>query len=204
MKNIKSDTGPEPERGFEPVFDYCKKRILVLGAGNLLFADDGVGPAVIEELGRRKNLPKDIYILDVGTSARGIIFNILLSEKTPETIIVVDSITRKKAKGKAYGAVLELDIEDLSVEKSDDFQFHFVPTSNMLKDLRDHRGIKVIIIACVVKDIPKEQMRMGLSVPVKAAVPVAADMVLEKARALLKVPRVGRAGRKTARPRPKK
>ncbi len=162
------------------VFDYCKRRILVMGAGNILFGDDGFGPAVIEELGRRKGRPKDLYLLDVGSSARGILFNILLSEKIPEVLIIVDSMTRQKAKKKP-GTVLEVGLEDLGAEKSDDFQFHYVPTSNMLLDLRDQRGMTVIIIACVVKEIPKEQMFMGLSDPVKAAVPVAADMVLKRA-----------------------
>jgi coenzyme F420 hydrogenase subunit delta len=162
-----------------PVFDYCKKKVLVMGAGNILFGDDGFGPAVIEELGRRK-LPKDIYILDVGSSARGILFNILLSDKIPKVLIIVDSMTKETAK-KRPGTVLEVGLEDLGAEKSDDFQFHYVPTSNMLLDLRDQKGMTVIIIACVVKDIPKEQMFMGLSDPVKAAVPVAADLVLKRA-----------------------
>jgi coenzyme F420 hydrogenase subunit delta len=166
-----------------PVFDYCKKRVLVMGAGNILFGDDGFGPAVIEELEKRK-LPHDIYILDVGSSARGILFNILLSEKIPKVLIIVDSITKETAKKKP-GTVLEVGLEGLGAEKSDDFQFHYVPTSNMLLDLRDNRGMTVIIIACVVKEIPKEQMFMGLSDPVKAAVPVAADMVLKRAKGLL-------------------
>ena len=174
----------------EPVFDYCKKRVLVMGAGNILFGDDGFGPAVIEELERRK-LPKEIYIMDVGSAARGILFNILLSEKIPEVLIIVDSMTKETAK-KRPGTVLEVGLEDLGAEKSDDFQFHYVPTSNMLLDLRDQRGMTVIIIACVVKDIPKEQMFMGLSDPVKAAVPVAADLVIKRAAGFMnKIKRKG-------------
>jgi coenzyme F420 hydrogenase subunit delta len=118
--------------------------------------------------------------LDVGTSARGILFNMLLSEKIPDVLIIVDSMTKQTAKKKP-GTVLEVGLEDLGAEKSDDLQFHYVPTSNMLLDLRDQRGMTVIIIACVVKDIPKEQMFMGLSIPVKAALPVAANMVLKRA-----------------------
>jgi coenzyme F420 hydrogenase subunit delta len=179
-----------------PVYDYCKKRILVLGVGNRLFGDDGFGPAVIEELQRRNGLPKDVYLLDVGTSARGILFNVLLSEVAPETLIIVDSVGGERVKGKRPGAVLEVDLDTLGAEKSDDFQFHFVPTSNMLVDLRNRRGIVVVIIACVVKDIPQEQMRMGLSEPVAKAVSVAADLVVEKAKAFLNAPRNGKAKKK--------
>jgi len=199
MPPSKNDIGKKKVQEVEPVFDYCKRRVLVLGVGNRLFGDDGFGPAVIEELQRRNGLPRDVYLLDVGTSARGILFNILLTEVVPETLIIVDSIGGERVKGKMPGAVLEVDLDALGAEKSDDFQFHFVPTSNMLVDLRKRRGIVIVIIACVVKDIPKEQMRMGLSDPVAKAVPVAADLVLEKAKAFLEASRNGKAGRKSSR-----
>jgi coenzyme F420 hydrogenase subunit delta len=164
-----------------PVFDYCKKRVLVMGAGNILFGDDGFGPAVIEELQKRDDVPDDVYLMDIGTSARPILFNIVLSEKVPEAIIIIDSVT----KGRGAGEVFEIDLDELPTEKSDDFQFHFVPTSNMLKDLRDEKGTQIIVIACEAEDIPEITMYMGLSDSVKAAVPVAADLVLKRARDVL-------------------
>jgi len=169
----------------DDTFDYCLARVLVMGAGNVLLGDDGFGPAVIEELQGRKGLPKDLLLMDVGSSARGVMFNILTSEKTPETLILVDIVTRNKAKGKSPGEVMVIDIDDLPVEKSDDFQFHFVPTSSMLKDLRDQRGVEVVILACVAKDIPDQKVHMGLSAPVRAAVKVAAERVITIAKARL-------------------
>jgi coenzyme F420 hydrogenase subunit delta len=166
---------------FDLVFSYCRKPILIMGAGNILYGDDGFGPAVIEELEKREDIPDEIHLLDIGSSARNILFNILLSEKIPETIILIDSVN----KGRGPGEVFEIDIDELPVEKSDDFQFHLVPTSNMMKDLRDERGVNLVIIACEAVHIPEVDMFEGLSDELKAAVPVAADLAIKRAREAL-------------------
>ena len=44
-------------------------RIIVLGVGNILLTDEGVGVRAIEELGRRYDLPPEVALLDGGTSA---------------------------------------------------------------------------------------------------------------------------------------
>lgn len=163
-----------------PVFDYCKEHVLIIGCGNPLFGDDGFGPAVIKELEGRPRL-EGIYLLDAGTSARNVLFNIMLSEKVPDAIVIIDSI----GKGKGPGKVFELQMDELTVEKSDDFQFHFVPAGNMLRQIRDEKGVRVIIIACEAVTIPRETMYMGLSDEVRAAIPVAADLALKRASDIL-------------------
>lgn len=163
----------------DPVYSYCRKRFLVMGAGNPLYGDDGFGPEVIKELERR-DIPDDIHLMDVETSARNFIFNILISEVTPRAVIIVDSMS----KGRGPGEVYEVDLDDLPTEKSDDFQFHFTATSNMLRELWTERGIRIVIIGCEAAYIPEVNMEMGLSEPVRAAVPVAADMVLRRAAEL--------------------
>jgi coenzyme F420 hydrogenase subunit delta len=166
------------DEGFDLVFSYCRKPVLVMGAGNILYGDDGFGPAVIAELEARDDVPDHVHLLDVGSGARNVLFNIVISEKVPETIILVDSVLE----GQGPGKVFEIDLEDLPVEKSDDFQLHLVPTSNMMKDLRDQRGVNLIIIACEAENIPEVDMYEGLTESMKAAVPVAADLVLKRAR----------------------
>ena len=44
-----------------------RKRIVVLGAGNLLMGDEGVGVRVVEELDRRYSFPPEVVIVDGGT-----------------------------------------------------------------------------------------------------------------------------------------
>ena len=170
--------GPMSEEEFDLVFSYCRKPVLVMGAGNILYGDDGFGPAVIAELETRDDVPDYVHLLDVGSGARNFLFNMVISEKVPGTIILVDSVLE----GQGPGKVFEIDLDDLPVEKSDDFQLHLVPTSNMMKDLRDQRGVNLIIIACEAENIPEVDMYEGLTDSVRAAVPIAADLVLKKAR----------------------
>jgi hydrogenase maturation protease len=44
-------------------------RIVVLGVGNVLLSDEGVGVRAVEELGRRYALPPWVTLIDGGTSA---------------------------------------------------------------------------------------------------------------------------------------
>ncbi len=61
----------------------------------------------------------------------------------------------------------------------DDFSFHQGPTSNLLRELRDFRGVEVIVLSCQPESIPAE-MHRGLSPPVERAVAEAARMVWER------------------------
>jgi len=169
---------PMAEEEFDLVYPYCRKPVLVMGAGNILFGDDGFGPAVIEELEKRDDIPDFVHLLDVGSGARNFLFNIVISEKIPEIIILVDTVLE----GQGPGKVFEIDLDDLPVEKSDDFQFHLVPTSNMMRDLKDQRGVNLIIIACEAENIPEVDMYEGLSDKVRAAVLIAADLIIKKAK----------------------
>ncbi len=58
-----------------------KKSVLIFGCGNILYGDDGFGPAVIEHLFHHYQLPEGRPGLDVGTCIRDILFDLVLSEK---------------------------------------------------------------------------------------------------------------------------
>ncbi|RLI83765.1 coenzyme F420 hydrogenase [Archaeoglobales archaeon] len=152
--------------------DYCLKKVLILGCGNMLLGDDGFGPAVVEKL-RDYNLPSDACALDVGTGVRSIIFNLLLTEKRPEKVIIIDSIDL----GKTPGEIFEISIEEIQESKIDDFNFHLPLTSNLLRELKGC-GVEVIIIACQVEDIP-DVVKIGLSKPVLDAIPKACMKVMQ-------------------------
>ena len=47
--------------------DHRRSRILVLGIGNILWADEGFGVRVVEEFHRRYTVPDNVTILDGGT-----------------------------------------------------------------------------------------------------------------------------------------
>jgi hydrogenase maturation protease len=52
------------------ISEMLNKRVLVLGVGNVLFGDDGFGPAVANALADQCVLPADVLVADVGTSGR--------------------------------------------------------------------------------------------------------------------------------------
>lgn len=151
-----------------------KKSILVFGCGNILFGDDGFGPAVAEYLQKNYEIPDDVYIMDVGTGVRNILFNLILSERKPEKIIIVDAVDH----GKLPGEIFEISIEDLPEKKIDDFSLHEAPTSNLLKELRDFCGVDITIFACQVENLP-EEVKPGLSKSLQEAIPKICKTIME-------------------------
>lgn len=144
---------------------YCCARILILGVGNILFGDDGFGPEVVAKLLQDYRIPEDIYIMDVGTGVRKLLFTLTLSEVKPEEIMILDAVDW----GDDIGQVSQVPVGGLPVTKVDDFSLHQVPTSNMLRELQDAYKVIVTVVACDVGEIP-QVIEPGLSQTVMRAV----------------------------------
>lgn len=155
--------------------DYYKKKTLVLGCGNILFGDDGFGPAVIEYLEQHCRVPSFAAVLDIGTGVRELLFNIIVSEQRPELIIIVDALDCSRKPGEIFLA----SIEEIPENKINDFSLHLMPTLNMLKELRNLCDVEVVIVAAQPKYIP-EAAEDGLSKEIKGAVEKAACFISEK------------------------
>ena len=156
--------------------EYYQKEILVLGCGNILFGDDGFGPAVADYLLSDYSIPENAAVVNLGLSTRGFIFDILLGDSKPKQIIIVDAIAYESRKA---GEVFEVPLDSLTKEKIDDFSFHQGPTSNLLKELRDLCGVEIVIIACQPENIPSEIMQ-GLSYSIKESVAKTSDLIYNK------------------------
>ena len=154
---------------------YCRKEILIAGIGNILFGDDGFGPEVIEYLTGHYSIPENVCLVDAGTGVRKILFTISLSEVKPKVIVVIDAVD----KGRKPGEIFEISLDEMPLEKIDDFSMHQVPSSNLLKELQDLCSVEVRILVCQIKTIP-EAMQSGLSEPLKKAVPLMAQQIAEK------------------------
>lgn len=155
--------------------DRYKKPILVLGCGNILFGDDGFGPQAVEYLKKNYSIPEDVEVINAGCSVRNILFDIVLSPEKPGKIIIIDGLDV----GKKPGEVFEIKIEDIPENKIDDFSIHQPPTSNLLRELKDHCSIYVKIFSCQVEDIPKS-VSTGLSKRVIDSIPKVCDMIMEE------------------------
>jgi len=159
----------------EYIPEIYRKRVLILGCGNILFGDDGFGPEVCQHLSENYRIPEDIGVQDCGTGVREILFDITLSSQRPEEIIIVDAIDSNRRPGEIF----EIAIEDLPEIKRDDFSMHHLPTSNLLHKLRDDCGVRISIISAQIARIPAE-VEIGLSKELGAAVPRAAQFLAER------------------------
>ena len=144
-----------------------EKSILIFGCGNIMFGDDGFGPAVINYLKENYPLPEEALAMDVGTSIRDILFDILLDKHKPRKIIIVDAVDHP---GRQPGEVFEIGVDDISPQKTADFSLHQFPTVNMLKELKDYTQVDIHILVAQVMEIP-EEVRPGLSAQVTEAIP---------------------------------
>src|SRR4030067_2874885 len=154
---------------------YCQREILIAGCGNKLFGDDGFGSEVVEYLLGHYHIPNNICLLDVGTGIRKILFTISLSEPRPKIIMIIDAVD----KGRKPGEIFEITLDEIPREKIDDFSIHQVPSSNLLRELRDFCSVKVRVMACQMGAIT-ETMQAGLSEPVKKAGPLMAQRIADE------------------------
>jgi len=151
-----------------------EKNILIFGCGSILWGDDGFGPAVIDCLNQKYHLPADVLALDVGTSIRDILFDLILSEQKPRQLFIIDAVGYPD---RQPGEVFEIPVEGIPETKVSDFSLHQFPTVNMLQELKEHSGIKVKIIVGQTESIP-EEVRPGLSAAMQGAVVVACEKIM--------------------------
>ncbi|MHC4536826.1 MAG: hydrogenase maturation protease [Planctomycetota bacterium] len=155
--------------------EWYDKSILILGCGNVLLEDDGFGPAVAQQLQRDFTIPSDVCVLDTGTSVREILFDTILSDKKPSKIVIIDAMDC----GLEPGELFNMDIDSYPEVKLDDFSLHQVPTSNLLRELRDLCGIEIVVVACQVAGAC-DSVNPGLSEPVNKAVGQAVEMIAKE------------------------
>lgn len=146
-----------------------EKNILIFGCGNILFGDDGFGPAVIHYLQENYKLPESVLAQDVGTGIREILFDLALSEKKPQKLIIVDAVDHPD---RSPGEIFEISVDAIPAKKTSDFSLHQFPTVNILKELQDETDIAIHIVVVQVAHLP-EEVQPGLSPEVARALPLA-------------------------------
>ncbi|MBB5347321.1 hydrogenase maturation protease [Desulfoprunum benzoelyticum] len=148
---------------------------VVFGCGNVVMGDDGYGPAVVDALNSRYQLPAGVEAIDAGTGIREYLFDyILTAEGRPDRIIVLDAVDFPD---REPGDVFLMDTSAIPPKKIHDFSLHQFPTVNLLVELEQHTGVRVVILAAQVETIPDE-ITPGLSPAMSAAVSVACEKVL--------------------------
>ena len=103
-------------------------RVLVLGLGNVLLADDGVGPAAIAQLERDYAIPHEVRLVDGGTLGLALLDEIAEARH----LILVDAV----ATGGTPGALVRLDGAEMMDAVRDRLSPHQVGVVDLLNAAR--------------------------------------------------------------------
>jgi coenzyme F420 hydrogenase subunit delta len=158
--------------------DIMKTPILILGCGNILFGDDGFGPAVINHLEAHVSLPESVLAVDLGTGIKEFLFDLIMAPVKPERIFILDAISQSDRKP---GELFEIQLERFREGKEEDRLFHQFPSLGQLRQLGSLTGVDIRILVVQAKEIP-DSVRPGLSPEVQEAVPRAWDWLMQEIR----------------------
>ena len=150
-------------------------RILVLGVGNPLMGDDGIGPRVVEMLRAGYRFPNHVDVVDAGTMS----FMILDLLRDIDRLIVIDAVNHTEH---PPGTVVVLSPEQIAPNEVK-HSMHDIALVDVLQAaaLID-RAPETTAIGVQIESI--EEWVLELSGPVEAAVPVAAAAVLDILRGM--------------------
>lgn len=150
--------------------DPSGSRTLVLGIGNTLLGDEGVGVAVIDHMHANGGIPADVDLLDGGTGS----MVLLEPMREARRMILVDAT----ADGSPPGTV-----QRLVPRFSTDFPPSLTAHDIGLRDLLDTFYLlgetpEVLLYAISIR-FPQE-INLGLSAEVEAAVPIVAERIRQE------------------------
>ena len=143
--------------------------IVIAGCGNPLFADDGFGPAVVEEL-EKLTLPDNVTIIDAGLGGPHFIFTLLDPDVTKK-LVIIDIADF----GAEPGSIAKFRVEDLPPGTYRDA--HSWDLTEPLHRIKDR--IEVTVVGCQPKRVTDPEMEIGLSDEIVKAIPKTVQVVLE-------------------------
>ncbi|MDP2209149.1 MAG: hydrogenase maturation protease [Bacteroidota bacterium] len=146
-------------------------KILVVGAGNILLADEGFGIIALSEL-RKKITSDDVVMFDAGTD----IYKIMNLDDRFQKIIVLDAVKQKQQAGTIY----RLPLHKIEIE-SDAKSSHQIKVIEALKLMQvtidNLKDCEIIIMGV---EPAKIEYCVGLSKEVERALVYFVDLVLEE------------------------
>lgn len=121
--------------------------ILVLGLGNILLSDEGVGVRIVEALSASHDLPDGVEVLDGGTSGMDLLD--MVAER--DCLIVADAVNAAGPPGR----LIRLEGENIKVLFETRFSPHQLGLSDMLAALCliDKAPCRVVIIGVVPQNL---------------------------------------------------
>jgi hydrogenase maturation protease len=146
---------------------------LVLGVGNILLADEGVGVRVVEAFQQRYVIPEGVDVLDGGTAG----MDLLDALSSRSHIVIVDAVRT----GAEPGTIVQLSGTDVPALFSNRISPHQLGISDVLAILRliDQEPRHIALIGIVPVDL---DLGLALSGMIAAKVDEMADLVADELR----------------------
>jgi hydrogenase maturation protease len=147
-----------------------RSNILVLGIGNILLRDEGVGVRVIEYL-RQQEIPNDVELLDGGTAGADLLEYICGRKK----VIVIDAMQADYPPA----TIVRLTPKDLVPADVPQLSMHSLdfPQALVMAELLGSPPKEVVIFSIQPE---KVECGMELTPTIQAIIPKAAKLVLEE------------------------
>lgn len=149
--------------------------LLVLGLGNLLLGDDGLGPLAVDHLIRRYDVPEGVTVLDGGTLG----LSLLPYLEDAERAILVDAI---RGDGPS-GTFIRIEGEEVAPAVAARLSPHQVGVADLLDGARwrDRYPSFLVLLGLVPQSL---DLRVGLSPALEAALPTLVERVAAEAAGL--------------------
>jgi len=149
--------------------------LLVLGLGNILCTDDGVGPLAVQRLARTHDVPNGAHLIDGGTLGLALLAYV----EEAERLILVDAISADAAPG----TLVRVDGDAVAVAVTQRLSPHQVGVADVLHAARwrDRYPTHVVLLGVVPHSV---SLGLHLSPAVDASVPALIDSVVREASRL--------------------
>ena len=144
-------------------------KLMVLGVGNLLLKDEGVGVHVAQEL-MKIDLPPQVEVIDGGTAA----FDLIPLIATADRLIVIDALQG----GGEPGAIYRIAPEEITMTKEQDVSLH------------DTNLIEILNMAAIIGKKPETviygiepaeiSQSMDLSEEIKGKIPILIELIKQE------------------------
>ena len=149
----------------------AEERVLVMGIGNVLMKDEGVGCRIVELLYERYEFPDNVEVMDSGTMGMTIMNNL----RDRDFVLVIDAMD---GTGHPPGTVVRLSPEDIApnqvMHSLHDIRFSDVLEAAAMVGIEPEAHC----VGVQVEDMAPIELTIGLTEPVEAALDTAVDCVL--------------------------
>lgn len=162
-----------PRIDLRAIYDDYDNSIVVLGVGNILLTDEGLGVHVVKELKENYNFTPEISLIDGGTMG----MELLTYMRGMKRILLIDAING----GEAPGTVYEFPHRELEQYFTEHISVHEVGMQDILRI----RAIQENPLEdAVVIGVEPESLEIGFepSAPVQAVLPEVKERVLRVLR----------------------